>query len=128
MRLRRVDPLAGVNLLDVRPRREVGWETGPDGCVVLVRERPRIRGPRSLGRWISFMMAPPRIRLDDVGSFAWSQLDGRTTVGVIARDVRREFGERVEPAEQRLGHLVHILRRERFVSYPELETDRRSRT
>ena len=67
------------------------------------------------------MMAPPRIRLDELGSFAWLALDGRTTVGTIADRVRIRFGEDAEPVEQRLGQFVHILRRERFVSYPQLE-------
>ena len=89
--------------------------------MVLVRERPRVRGPRSLGRWLSYMMAPPRIRLDELGSFAWLALDGNTTVGTIAETVRERFGEAAEPAEQRLGQFVHILRRERLVSYPELD-------
>ena len=63
----------GINLLEVAPEREVGWEE-EDGLVVLVRDRPRVRSPRSLGRWISYMMAPPRIRLDELGSFAWLAL------------------------------------------------------
>ena len=122
MRLRKKRPTQAINLLDVAPRREVEWEEGEDGLVVLVRERPRVRGPRSLGRWVSFMMAPPRIRLDELGSFVWLDLDGRTTVGSIADRVRHRFGDGAEPVEQRLGRFVLILHRERFVSYPEPES------
>lgn len=128
MRRRSATPVAGqINLLDLSPRPEVGWEEGEDGLVVLVRERPRVRGPRSLGRWLSYMMAPPRIRLDEFGSFAWRALDGETTVGSISDRVRDHFGDAAEPVERRLGQFVQILRRERFVSYPELDRSRAGR-
>ena len=110
-----------MNLLELAPLREVQWVQEEDGLVVLVRERPKIRGPKSFGRWVSYMMAPPRIRLDELGSFTWQALDGGTTVGEIAHRVRERFGEAAEPVEQRLGQFVLILKRERFVSYPGLE-------
>lgn len=111
------------NLLAVAPRRAVEWEEGEDGLVVLVRRRPRVRSPRSLGRWLSYLMAPPRIRLDELGSFAWRALDGHSTVGEVAERVRDHFGEEAEPVEHRLGQFVVVLRRERFVSYPGLDPE-----
>ncbi len=109
----------GPNLLDMTLVREVEWEEDESGVVTLVRSRPRVRGPRSMGRWVSFMLAPPRIRLDEVGSFAWLRMNGSSDVGDLAALVREEFGDRVEPVNQRLGHLVRLLKRERFVSYAE---------
>ena len=114
------DARIGPNLLDMTPVREVEWEEDESGVVTLVRSRPRVRGPRSMGRWVSFMLAPPRIRLDEVGSFAWLRMSGTLKVGDLAALVREEFGERVDPVNQRLGHLVRLLKRERFVSYLEL--------
>jgi len=108
---------AGPNLLDITPVREVEWEEDERGVVTLVRRRPRVRGPRSLGGWVSFMLAPPRIRLDEIGSFAWLRMNGNVDVGELAALVREEFGDRVEPVNHRLGHLVRLLKRERFVSY-----------
>lgn len=114
------DARIGPNLLDMTPVREVEWEEDESGVVTLVRSRPRVRGPRSMGRWVSFMLAPPRIRLDEVGSYAWLRMSGTINVGDLAELVREEFGERVDPVNQRLGHLVRLLKRERFVSYMEL--------
>lgn len=116
---------AGPNLLDLTPRREAGWEEDAYGIVTLVRERPRVRSPRSFGRWVSFMMAPPRIRLDDVGSYVWLRMDGGTNVRGLVDLVRAEFGDRVEPIGQRLGQLIRVLRREHFVTYLELEERRK---
>lgn len=67
------------------------------------------------------MMAPPRIRLDDVGSYAWLLMDGSTDVRKLAELVVAQFGDQVEPVGQRLGQLIRVLRRERFVSYAELD-------
>jgi hypothetical protein len=99
------------------PVREVEWEEDDAGIITLVRQRPAIRGPRSMSRWVSYMMAPPRIRLDDVGSYAWLRIDGRTDVRGLAAQVREEYGDRAEPVSQRLGQLIRLLHRERFVSY-----------
>lgn len=118
---RDTDARIGPNLLDMTPVREVEWEEDESGVVTLVRSRPRVRGPRSMGRWVSFMLAPPRIRLDEVGSFAWLRMSGTMKVGDLAALVREEFGERVDPVNQRLGHLVRLLKRERFVSYLEMK-------
>jgi hypothetical protein len=111
---------SGPNLLDMTPRRTATWEEDEGGLVTLVRERPAIRGPRSLGRWISYMMAPPRIRLDEVGSYAWLQMSGSLDVRELALLVRAEFGDRVEPVHPRLGQLIRLLQRERFVAYEEV--------
>lgn len=65
------------------------------------------------------MMAPPRIKLDEVGSYAWLRMDGDTGVRDLVSSVKSEFGESVEPVTQRLGHFIRLLRRERFVAYLE---------
>ena len=115
------DERSGPNLLDFTPRREVRWEEREDGLVTLVREKPVVRDLRSFRRWWSFMMAPPRIRLDEVGSFAWLNMDGDVDVRELAQRVRNEFGESAEPVAQRLGQFVRLLKRERFVTYVELD-------
>lgn len=63
-------------------------------------------------------LSPRRIRLDEVGSFAWLHLDGEQTVQEIADRMTEAFGDRVHPVEERLGQLVWALRREGLVGYP----------
>ena len=58
---------------------------------------------------------PYRVRLDAVGSFIWKRCDGRTPVRAIGEALRSEFGERVEPAENRLVRFLQSLVRGRFV-------------
>jgi hypothetical protein len=68
--------------------------------------------------WLVYLMAAHRIRLDDIGSEVWRLLDGTRTVQHIATILRSRFGDRVEPAEERVGHLVRVLHREDLVAYP----------
>ena len=115
----RRDPLEGVNLLDLTPRRLAEWTEREDGRVVLERPRPPGRGPRHWPMWLRYVMASRRIRLDNAGSAAWKLMDGRLAVGEIAEAIRAELGAEVEPAEERLGHLVRLLRREDLLAYAE---------
>jgi len=110
--------LAQVNLLELAPVRVASWEEADDGRVVLTRPRPRTRGARRLADLLSYWMSVRRIRLDEVGSFCWRQLDGRCTVGELARRLREAFGEAVEPAEERVGQWVRIMRHQDMLAYP----------
>ncbi len=109
--------LEGVNLLGLAPRRVAKWEE-VDGRVVVIRPDPETRGLRGWLDRLLHSMSASRIRLDELGSFAWMRLDGERTVAEVAELLRREFGEAVEPAEERLGHLVRAMRREGFLAYP----------
>ncbi len=113
----RHDPLEAVNLLDLAPRRLAEWCEDASGRVVLERPRPAGRGPRHWLEWLGFALSSRRIRLDRAGSLAWRLMDGRRTVGEVAEALRSELGAEVEPAEERLGHLVRLLRREELVAY-----------
>ena len=67
--------------------------------------------------WLSSKMSTKRVRLDEVGSLAWTLLDGRRTVGEVAAGLRERFGDRVEPAEERLGLLLSSLHRGGLIGY-----------
>ncbi len=109
--------LEGVNLLELAPSRIAEWEE-VNGLMVLLRPVPEADGFGGLLDRFFHRMSANRIRLDEVGSFAWLLLDGERTVGEVGELMREEFGETVEPVEERLGHLVVMLRREGFLLYP----------
>lgn len=99
---------------NARPRRRLDWRDLDDGrCVVL---RPRF-GEGRVGRWLASKLGDPcyRIRLDDVGSFIWRACDGETPLTTIAGRLRAGFGERVEPAEERLARFVQSMLRSRMI-------------
>ena len=109
--------LEGVNLLGLAPRRLAEWEE-VDGKVVVLRPAPVTTGLRGLMDGFFHRMSARRIRLDDLGSFAWSHFDGERTVGEVAELMAAEFGDRVQPVEERLGNLVWMLRGQDLLGYP----------
>ena len=68
--------------------------------------------------WLGYYMSMRKIRLDEPGSTAWRLLDGSRSVHEVVREMRREFGEAVEPAEERVGRLIQLFHQEDFISYP----------
>jgi hypothetical protein len=116
-RRKREAELKQVNLLDLAPVR-VAVSEAQGELVVVHRPKPREHGLRRLGGLLLHVLSAHRIRLDQMGSFVWRRLDGRVTVRQLARELREQFGEAVEPAEERLGHLIRVLRREDLIAYP----------
>jgi hypothetical protein len=95
-------------------QRNLVWEDGRDGTAVLLVPRFR-KGP--LARWLLPRMRRPhiRVKLDEIGTFAWTRLDGATPFTQIADEMKAHFGARVEPAEDRLAKFLTILFKDRFV-------------
>lgn len=120
-RRRRHRHLEGVNLLDVCPVRQADWREDED-VVVLTRRHPRERGQNGLAARLDHWLGTPHLKLDRTGTFAWKQLDGRTTVREVADALRRKYGEGAEPVEQRLGAFIRLLHREGLVSYRDLDS------
>jgi hypothetical protein len=109
--------LEGVDLMGLAPFRMAEWDE-VDARVIVVRPAPTTWGPRGLLDRFLHRMSASRIRLDEVGSFSWIHLDGERTVGEVAGLLRAEFGDGVAPAEERLGHMIRVMRREGFLGYP----------
>jgi len=116
MKKRRND-LANVDLLGIAPVRLAAWEES-EGRVTVTRPRPVEGGLRGLAELFSFWMSVRRIRLDEMGSFCWRLFDGRRTVGAVAAALHERFGEAVEPAGERVGQLVRVLRYQGMLAYP----------
>jgi hypothetical protein len=115
---RKQKELETINLLAIKPIRLAEWEERGDR-VVVVRPRPTGPVPRVLFDWFLYLLAAHRLRLDPLGSASWLLLDGERSVAEVAELLRDRFNEAVEPAEERLGHLVRVFRREGLVAYPE---------
>jgi hypothetical protein len=120
-RLTRED-LEQINLLKIAPVRLAEWEE-EKGSLTIIRPKPARRGIGATLQWLQYWLAMPRMRLDDRGAFVWLHLDGARTVGKIAQLAREHFGEVVEPAEERVGRLVLMFRREDLVAYPGLDEE-----
>ena len=118
-----------VNLLELKPRRNVEWETGEGGHTVLVV--PRFRD-RLLRTWILPLLAKPdfRVKLDAMGTAFWQRCDGSTTVLEIADAMAGQSGSDLEDVIERLARFLARLEREEFIvmKAPEQKGDRTSAT
>lgn len=111
----------GVDLSGVVPVRRASWREKDDGRVVVERPRPRTSGLKGLLDRVSHALSMRYIRLDETGSFAWKQIDGRSTAGEVAERMRRELGDDAEPAEERLGEFVVQLHSLHLVALPGID-------
>src|SRR5512147_1844477 len=77
-----------LNLLELKPIRNVSWDGDAGGRVHLLA--PRFG--TSLLSWLGVLLRRPtfRVRLDDFGSFVWLRCDGATTVQQIAEALQRQ--------------------------------------
>jgi len=115
-RRRKAKELKQVNLLELTPVRLAPWSE-VEGRVVI--ERPKPQGAGRFGEMVRYWLAVRRIRLDERGSLVWRLLDGERSVADVARGLREEFGEEVEPAEERAGELVRMLHKDDLLAYPD---------
>ncbi len=68
-----------------------------------------------ISRWLG--LSDYKIRLDDIGSLVWKSCDGETEMGQVAESLRRQFGDRGEPAEELLLQFVSNLHRARMIEF-----------
>ena len=113
-----------VDLLELEPVRLVPWREGENGRVIIDRPRPPLRGLRGLIAGVSWLLTPRRIRLDDIGSFAWRRLDGVTKVRSLAVVMRDAFPDSREQLEERLGDYLRAMRRLHLIAFPEWDEPR----
>ncbi len=108
------------NLLEMKPARNVEWETDKESRVVLVI--PKFRN-RFVVKWFVPMLAKPviRLKLDERGAFVWQRCDGNTTVQSIAQQMSVAFAEPMETTYERIGKFVQQLVRSKCLS---LDTSR----
>ena len=118
---------APVNLLELRPRRNVEWEIDDGGRAVLLVPRFRSRWLRG---WLLPLLAKPsfRIRLDAMGTAFWQRCDGSTPVLEIAEQMSAQSGSDVDDMIERLGRFLARLEREEFIDMELQKRDRRAAT
>ena len=57
------------------------------------------------------------IALDEYGSFVWSLIDGKRTVGQIADSLKEKYGKKAEPLYERLARFFQILEGCHFICF-----------
>jgi hypothetical protein len=103
------------------PQRSINWEINPETNFVLIK-KPKFKNPLLQKYLLPRLKRPDyTVNLDKVGSFVWKNIDGKINFGEIAERMRREFGDLVEPVDDRLGQFINSLRRYDFITFVNME-------
>ena len=61
-----------------------------------------------------------RVKLDEIGSSVWLQIDGERNVQDICHILSKNFGEKISPAEERVTKFISQLFDNRFITFKEI--------
>jgi hypothetical protein len=104
------------SLFDITPKRNLQWEVDENGQAVLLV--PGFTN-RVAVKWLMPRISKPNfhVKLDQYGSFIWSQCDGTTTVAEIARSMAERFEQPVDSLYERIGLFLQRLVRDKFLVF-----------
>ena len=103
------------------PERKMDCEIDPDTNLVIIK-KPKFKNPLLKKYLIPRLKRPDfSVKLDKVGSFVWHTIDGKLSFGEIALKMSKEFGESIEPVNDRLGQFINSLRQYSFIDFVNLE-------
>lgn len=92
-------------------RNGIEWEIDKDNIVTLKTERNGIMSKLLKKTKYSY------IRLDELGSFVWTQLDGKSDIYIIGKKIESEFGEKTAPLFERLIKYLKILKSYKLIEW-----------
>ena len=106
------------NFLLFIPKLDILWDRDDQDRVYLIKERSR---NRLINKLIDILGGERKLKihLDDLGSSAWLAVDGEKNILEISSNLRGKFGERIEPAEERVAHFFAQMVRNGFISFRE---------
>ncbi len=104
------------NYLERKPIRVIeNWSTDENGTVTLEKENTGI-----FNKIAQVLLKKPKIsfiHLDEMGSFIWPLLDGKTDIIELGEKVKEHFGEKAEPLYERLAKYIQILESYNFIKF-----------
>lgn len=110
----------GINFLDLTPIKKFEDETDENGVISILI--PRFKNPRMAKFFLSRNKSNIfRVKLDELGSATWKELDGKQNVLDICKKLNSELGEKVQPAEQRITQFLSILYQQRCITFKEIQ-------
>ena len=104
------------NFLDYVPIQNCPWDRDKDGRVFLIKEKTKSKFLKKIIGWLG-RSQDFHIHLDELGSAAWLQADGRRTILEIAGMLKPVFAAKIDPAEPRLAKFFAMLVRDGFVRW-----------
>ena len=63
------------------------------------------------------------LKLDELGSATWMQIDGKKNVQIICEELKEKLGEKIQPAEERVTLFLTELYKNKFIRFIELKKE-----
>jgi len=111
--------LKSANTLDLTPLKIYLEQKNDDGLITVII--PKFKNK------IAVKLFSPRlksdhfkIKLDKFGSAVWENINGKTKVEKIIKDVKKKFGDELEQEEERITKFIFQLYSQGFISFKEL--------
>jgi len=111
--------LKSANTLDLTPLKIYLEQKNDDGLITVII--PKFKNK------IAVKLFSPRlksdhfkIKLDKFGSAVWENINGKTKVEKIIKEVKKKFGDELEQEEERITKFIFQLYSQGFISFKEL--------
>ena len=103
------------NYLEFIPERSefLTWNTDEKGIVTLDVENKGVFN--TIAQTLFKKPRVSHIHLDELGSFVWPLIDGKTDITALGVLVKEEFGEKAEPLYPRLAKFFQVLESYNFI-------------
>lgn len=117
---RRRKILKNINYLELTPYRLHSEEKDENGLITILV-------PKFTNNFAKRLLEPTlkskymKIKLDELGSEAWKNTDGKKKVYQIANILTAKFGQRIQPVEERLTKFFTGLYLQNIISFNELK-------
>lgn len=105
------------NLLDFIPQKNEKFEflVKEDNLVQIIIQRQN-----PLDKMVRIFKKTPtefKVDLDEFGSYAYLNIDGKKNIYEIGNLLLEHFGESIEPAHLRLGSFMNLLKNNNFIYF-----------
>ena len=103
------------NFLEMVPKKNpnLSWIEIDEKRVQIIIERNSIA--EKIARKFFKIPKKAKIDLDEVWSFVWKNIDGKENIFSISKKMKENFGEKIEPVNDRLIQYVRILKNNKFI-------------
>ena len=99
-------------ILTYIPVQKCESETNGDIITILYHKPPNFIEKTFLKK---LSAKPLKADLDEIGSFIWTLIDGKNDVETIVNLSKEKFGEKIEPASERVCLFIEQLNQNRFI-------------
>lgn len=109
------------NIMHLTPVRQLEHETNQSTGFINVLV-PKFTS-KIIGKFIQSKLKDKYFKadLDEFGTAAWHKIDGKRTVSNISKELLDEFGEKIQPVNERLALFMNQLYNSGFITFLEIE-------